>query len=151
MREVISKFQYGLEEARVASTRSKDPSTQVGAAIFDRSGRIIAKGYNGMPEGLEETPELWAKGTKDDWVIHAEENAIANAARVGVSTLGARMFITIPPCLPCAKMIQAAGITEVFYPRVAAEEWLARSPHYQGPVQKALHFLETCNVRTFAL
>lgn len=151
MREVPSKFAYGLAEAAVAASRSKDPSTQVGAAVFDRSGRIVSKGYNGMPEGIEETPELWEKPLKYDWVIHAEVNAIANAARTGASTLGGRMFITIPPCLDCAKSIVAAGISEVFYPGDVAKEWQARSPQWEESIAKALYFLETCNVRTFAL
>lgn len=151
MRDVPSKFAYGLAEAAVAASRSKDPSTQVGAAIFDRSGRIVSKGYNGMPEGLEETAELWSKPTKHDWVIHAEVNAIANAARTGASTLGGRMFITIPPCLECSKAIVAAGISEVFYSLKTTKEWLARSPQWEAPIHKAYHFLETCNVRVFAL
>lgn len=151
MRDVPSKFAYGLAEAAVAATRSKDPSTQVGAAIFDRSGRIISKGYNGFPEGIEETAEMWTRENKGDWVIHAEVNAIANAARVGVSTLGARIFLTIPPCHECAKVVVAAGISELFYPAAAAKDWFARSPHWKESLEKSLRFLETCNVRTFSL
>lgn len=151
MRPVPSKFAYGLAEAQVAATRSKDPSTQVGAAIFDRSGRIVAKGYNGFPEGLEETEELWTRERKGDWVIHAEINAIANAARTGASTLGGRMFLTIPPCLDCAKAVVAAGISELFYPEAAAKDWIERSPHWAESLEKSLTFLETCNVRTFGI
>jgi dCMP deaminase len=123
----------------------------VGAAIFDRDRRIVAKGYNGFPQGCPENEELWQRENKGDWVVHAELNAVANAARTGASTKDGVIFVTIPPCLDCAKAIAAAGIRAVYYPQAKADEWAARSPHWAESIEKALNFLRTNNIGVIGL
>ena len=92
-------------------------------AIVVKDNRVISIGYNGTPEGWDNTCEenifddngdfLQTK-TKDE-VIHAEANAIAKLARDGESGLHASLFCTHAPCIHCAKMIYGAGINYVYY------------------------------------
>lgn len=92
-------------------------------AIVVKDNRVISIGYNGTPEGWDNTCEenifddngdfLQTK-TKDE-VIHAEANAIAKLARDGESGLHASLFCTHAPCIHCAKMIYGAGINNVYY------------------------------------
>lgn len=108
---------------------------QVGALIV-RDGRCISWGYNGAPKGLPhcdenqhgylDRPEHW--GLNLDQVLgehgcrnatHAEANALAAAAKQGISTDGATLFVGVAPCETCARLIIAAGIVAVYY----AEEY----------------------------
>ena len=97
----------------IADDRSKDPRTQCGCVIVDKHNDPVAFGYNGFGPGSKETDELWERPEKYDHVIHAETNAIGRAARRGCSTEGATAYITHLPCLPCAKVLIAAGIKKV--------------------------------------
>src|SRR3546814_4797914 len=89
MRIVPTWTSYFMRIAQDVASRSKDPSTQVGAVLVDADNHIIATGYNGFPPGIEETPARWQRPDKYERVIHAEMNAIAHAARAGHSTAGA--------------------------------------------------------------
>ncbi len=104
----------------------------------DRRRTVI--GYNGMPEGMAEG-SCWEDTCKDDLVIHAEQNAIANAARTGVPISGATIYITLPPCLPCARMVVAAGLKRVVYPQSAYAEWVDRKPIWHERFQTSLQYL----------
>lgn len=115
MRQVESWAKYFKDLAEKTASRSKDPSTQVGAVLVDTDKNIVATGYNGFPSGITETPERWERPGKYDLVIHAECNAIARAAKRGVKTDGCILFVTHFPCLNCAKTIIAAGIQEVAF------------------------------------
>lgn len=97
----------------LAADRSKDPSTQVACVIVDGNKDPVAFGYNGFGPGSEETEEMWERPEKYDHVIHAETNAVGRAARRGCSTEGGTAYVTAFPCLPCAKVLIAAGIKEV--------------------------------------
>jgi dCMP deaminase len=114
VRAVPSWDAYFLGIAHSVAVRSKDPSTQVGAVIC-RGRDIVAVGYNGFPPGLAETPTLWERPAKYDLVIHAEENAILRAARSGVSIVDSCLYVTLPPCQKCARLIVAAGIKRVIF------------------------------------
>lgn len=105
---------YFLEHARVAATRSKDPSSQVGAIIV-RDRTILSTGYNGFPRGVnDDIPERYERPAKYTWVVHGEENAILNACRNGVGVMGATLYVTpFAPCVHCAKAIIQSGIREV--------------------------------------
>lgn len=105
---------YFLDIAELVATRSKDPSTQVGAVIV-RNRAIVATGYNGFPRGVNDSVmERYDRPTKYFWTIHAEENAIFNAARTGNRTLDTSLYLTpLYPCEECAKAIAASGIREV--------------------------------------
>lgn len=100
--------------ARNASSRSADPCTQVGAVAVDKDKTIIATGYNGLPQGLCDTLEAWQE--KANYVVHAEENLLARAARKPSSgLLGATVYSTMIPCLRCTRLLIQAGVTVVIY------------------------------------
>lgn len=107
---------------------------QVGAVIV-KDGRCVSWGYNGAPPGaphcsennhghphagplLRQADEAIRQATGNTGcanATHAEANAIAFAARQGISTDGAQLFVTVSPCPTCARLIIAAGITDVHY------------------------------------
>ena len=98
--------------AKNVSEWSKDPSKKVGAVIVD-GRRIIATGYNGLPHGIEDNERLFDREWKLKVVIHAEVNAILNAAKNGASTRGCTIYVNIPPCSNCGASIIQAGIRRV--------------------------------------
>lgn len=103
-----------MELADHVAQWSKDRNTKVGAVIVkDRDPLSI--GYNGFPRGCDdESDERHERPAKYDWVLHAEENAIINAARQGKMTMGADMYVNWFPCAKCAGMIVNAGIKRIF-------------------------------------
>lgn len=112
MREVPNWSVYWMNMATQAATRSKDPSTQVGAQVVSKDNRPMGCGYNGMPESYVEDDKLWERPTKYDHVIHAEVNAILNCDKTPV---GGKIYVTLFPCRQCAKIIAAARIKKVYY------------------------------------
>ena len=116
--DYISWDEYFMGVALLASMRSKDPSTQVGACIVGPDNIILSTGYNGFPRGCSDDEFPWAREgaeteTKYPFVVHAELNAILNAG--GKSLRGARIYVALFPCNECAKSIIQAGISEVIY------------------------------------
>lgn len=112
-----------MQIAHLVATRATCPRRQVGAVIV-RDRRILATGYNGAPRGLSHCP---AEGDQHEWPLgcmraghcirslHAEQNALLQAAMIGVPCEGAAFYVTCQPCNACAKMIINAGITRVIY------------------------------------
>jgi len=113
MRPVPTWDTYFMNFAIAAADRSKDPSTQVGAALVDKDNHVFMTGFNGFAPGAVERPDMWERPQKYPMVIHAEVNAIGHAARKGSSTDGATLYVTHFPCNDCAKAIVAAGIKRV--------------------------------------
>ena len=114
----ISWDEYFMGVALLASMRSKDPSTQVGACIVDNENRILSTGYNGFPSGCSDDDFPWDRegdfgDTKYPFVVHAELNAILNAR--GKNLTGAKIYVALFPCNECAKAIIQSGIKEVVY------------------------------------
>lgn len=106
--------------AKVASMRSKDPSTQVGAVIVDKDNRILSVGYNGAPNGFDDVDFPWEREgdelvTKYPYVCHAEMNAISNFNGNKVSLRGAKIYVTLFPCNECTKLLIQNGIKEIIY------------------------------------
>ena len=112
-------WDYFMSVAVIASMRSKDPSTQVGACIVNSANRIVSTGYNGMPNGIDDDDLPWARSadnildTKYPFVCHAEMNAIMN--KTSYDLAGCTLFVVLFPCNECAKMIIQAGIVRVVY------------------------------------
>jgi dCMP deaminase len=114
---------YFMQIAHLVKTRATCPRRQVGAVIV-RDRRILSTGYNGAPRGLPHCPP---EGPHADWPLgcmraghcirslHAEQNALLQAAMIGVPCEGATMYVTCQPCNACAKMIINAGIVRVIY------------------------------------
>lgn len=95
-------------------------------AIIVRNKRILTTGYNGAPSGIKSCKEKGEcmrqklgieSGTRHElcFAIHAEQNAIIQAAKMGVSIEGATLYCTHQPCVICSKMIVNSGITRVVY------------------------------------
>ncbi|MEG0146706.1 MAG: dCMP deaminase family protein [Clostridia bacterium] len=98
---------------------------KIGAVIV-KDKRIMTTGYNGAPSGVKTCVERGEclrrklgipSGTRQElcYAIHAEQNAIIQAARLGVAIEGATLYCTHQPCVICAKMIVNAGIRRVVY------------------------------------
>ena len=115
-----------LDMATLVASWSRDPSTQVGAVAV-RDKRILATGYNGLPAGVEDTPErLKNRDTKLLLTSHAETNLLTYAARDGVSLRGATVYVTLWPCSHCAGQLINAGVVRVVIPaQVVPERWAA--------------------------
>lgn len=93
--------------------RSKDPSTKVGCVIVGPDREVRSMGYNGLPRGVEDLAERMERPAKYLWTSHAEENAVAQAARIGVSLKGCTAYVTHFPCARCARALIQAGIIAV--------------------------------------
>jgi dCMP deaminase len=110
---------WALELAQVVAKRSKDPSTKVGAVIFDSLGRVVSVGFNGFPMGVADLPQRLAKrDIKYRMMRHAEDNALAFANR---DLDGCTIVITHPPCAQCAGSIVQHGLSKVIYPTPSNE------------------------------
>lgn len=116
--------EYFLMLAKLAATRATCLAFPVGAVIV-KNRQILATGYNGSPSGSVHCtaqgycyPGLSscdASKVMPSRAVHAEANAIAQAAKHGISTEGASIYVTLEPCLSCLKLVISAGIREVFY------------------------------------
>lgn len=106
-----------IELAQHAAQWSLDPSTKVGAIIVDREKNVRSIGYNGFPRNVEDSEErLNDRETKYKMVVHAEANAIATCARLGVRADGCTMYCTHFPCSTCCGIIIQAGIKKLYVP-----------------------------------
>lgn len=119
--------EYFLMMAKLAATRSTCLAFPVGAVIV-KDKQILATGYNGSPSGSVHCtsqgfcyPGLSscdASKILPSRAVHAEANAIAQAAKHGISTAGSSIYVTLEPCISCLKLVISAGIKEVFYETV---------------------------------
>lgn len=113
----ISRDHMLMEIAHVISHRGTCERSQVGAVISQNS-RIISTGYVGSPSGTPHCSDAGCEiGTHGGCTrtVHAECNAIAFAARLGISTGDSTLYSTLSPCRECAKLIVNAGIERVVY------------------------------------
>jgi dCMP deaminase len=104
---------YFMQLAWTAALRSKDPTTKVGCIIVSEDNVVAATGYNGIPMGVDDLPERMERPAKYLWTAHAEENAIALAARVGARLRGGTAYVTHGPCSRCARSLIQAGVKTV--------------------------------------
>ena len=107
---------YFMQIASVVATRSTCERAHVGA-VFVRDKRILCTGFNGSPAGLGHCDEIGHLMVDGHCVrtIHAEVNAIVQAAQHGVSTKGATCYVTHFPCIHCTKTLINAGIKSIVY------------------------------------
>lgn len=142
--------EYFMRFARLAAERSSCMRRQVGAVIV-RDRRVVATGYNGAPAGVRHCHETGClreklnvpSGERHELCrgLHAEQNAIIQAALHGVSTQESGLYCTNLPCIICAKMLINAGIREVVmgdgYPDELTAEMLGEAGvalrRYEGP------------------
>ena len=110
-----------LDMAKLISSWSKDPSTQVGSVIVDSNNRVVSVGYNGFPQGISDDSRLDNRETKYKIILHAERNALLFAQR----PLEGCTIYTYPfmPCPSCASMIIQSGISSVISYMNKDERW----------------------------
>jgi dCMP deaminase len=132
--------EYFIQIAALVATRSTCLRRQVGAVIV-RDRRILTTGYNGVPKGMAHCLDRGClreelgipSGQRQELCrgIHAEQNAIIQAATMGVSIKGSIIYCTHQPCILCAKMIINSGIERVVivsgYPDDTALEFFAEA------------------------
>ena len=133
--------EYFMEVAELTAKRSTCLRRQVGAVIV-KDNRIVATGYNGAPSGLAHCDERGGclrqqlgvpSGERHELcrALHADQNAIIQAAALGNSINGATIYVTNQPCVICAKMIINAGIKKIYikesYPDKMAEDIIRES------------------------
>ena len=138
--------------AELVSTWSKDPSTQVGCVLVDPKTRsIISTGYNGLARGVDDSKgRIETRPDKYDWVVHAERNAVLNAARRGIATEGAVAYMNYAPtpCSVCAGALAQAGVVLVVGPD-RTFDGKGRDKHYHleiSPTMLAEAGVETLTV-----
>jgi len=110
-----------MELARNLSHKSHCVKIKVGAVVTTET-RIVSLGYNGPPAGTHNCDEEWPetgcpRAIKGgcSLALHAEENAILYAAKNKTSLEGATLYVTLSPCLACARIIYTTGIRKVIY------------------------------------
>ena len=132
--------EYFMEMAELARKRSTCLRRHVGAVIV-KDNRVIATGYNGVPKGIRHCEETGClrqqlnvpSGQMHELCrgLHAEQNAIIQAACMGSSIEGGTLYCTTQPCVICTKMIINAGIRRVViresYPDALAQEMAAEA------------------------
>jgi len=119
-----SNDEYFMKMAKLVATRSTCIRRQVGAVVV-KEKRVLSTGYNGAPKGSRHCEELGCireildvpSGTRHELCrgVHAEQNAVVQAAYFGVSVKDASIYTTTYPCSMCAKIIINAGIIEIVY------------------------------------
>ena len=108
--------EYFLGIASQVKLKSKDKYTQIGVVLVGKDNEIVSTGYNSFPRGIDDmVDERQERPEKYYWFEHAERNSIYNAARIGVSTKGSKMYMTCGvPCADCARAIINAGVEEIW-------------------------------------
>lgn len=106
------------------ASRSKDPSSQVGAVFVNEQGRVFSIGYNGAPNNWPDEEFPWGRDTQEGkninntkypYVIHAEMNGIINYMGDNRDFIDSTLFVTLFPCEQCAKFLAQRGVKKVIY------------------------------------
>jgi dCMP deaminase len=108
--------EYFMATAVLMASRSNCERLHVGCVIVtsgEHKNRLVAAGYNGFLPGSPHVSRV--RDNHEQAVVHAEQNAVADAARRGSSVEGCVAYVTHYPCINCAKILAAAGISEVRY------------------------------------
>jgi len=108
--------EYFMATALLIASRSACGRLHVGCVLVSGGGqrnRIVAAGYNGYLPGAPHRSRV--RDHHEQGTVHAEQNAIADAARRGVSVEGATAYISHFPCIGCAKILAAAGVRTIKY------------------------------------
>lgn len=117
---------WAMGMAEHVSLLSKDPSTKVGAVIFDERRRLVSAGYNGFARGVADSQtRLHDRETKYKLTLHAEKNAIMFAT---APLYGCTLVVTHPCCSQCAALVIQSGISHVVWKAPVAsfrERWAA--------------------------
>ena len=103
-----------MDIADVVSRRSHDVEVKVGAVLINnKSGAIVATGYNGFVRGANDSALPCTRPDKYEYILHAEQNLIANCARHGISMEDCSLISTMSPCKLCMRLMINCGVTKV--------------------------------------
>ena len=109
-----TKIDNYMEMALTVAKRSHDAETKVGAVLVsNKSGAIMATGFNGFVRGANDDSLPCTRPLKYEFILHAEENLIANCARHGISMDDCTLVCTLSPCKHCMRLMINCGITKV--------------------------------------
>ncbi len=109
-----TKLKNYMDSAQIASERSHDAETKVGAVLVNNeSGAEIARGYNGFVRGADDAILPNTRPDKYEFILHAEENIITNCVRHGISMNNCMVVCTLSPCKHCMRLLVNCGITKV--------------------------------------
>ena len=112
MAQRLSWDDYFAEIVEVTAKRSSCDRLHVGC-ILVKNNRIVSQGYNGFLPGCPHNSIV--RNNHEQATVHAEQNAICDCAKRGVSCNGAVAYISHYPCLICARLLLASGIKRIFY------------------------------------
>lgn len=104
--------EYFKEIVQVTAKRSPCDRLQVGCLLV-KDNRIVSQGYNGFLPGCEHISIV--RDGHEQATVHAEQNAISDCAKRGVSCEGCTVYITHYPCIICCRILLAAGIKQIKY------------------------------------
>lgn len=134
-----------MDLAEKLALRSHCVRAQVGA-VLTKDTRIVSLGYNGPPAGTHNCDEEWpgegcARDSKGSCslALHAEQNAILYAVKNNMSIEGTTLYVTLSPCIACARVIFSTGIRKVFYKNSYAE-------YKKIPTDEGVEFLQKFGV-----
>lgn len=114
MRQRRSKLARYMMRAEVVAENSHDEDTQVGAILVsNKTGSVIAEGFNGFARHAPDAVLPSTRPDKYEYMIHSEENLVANCARLGISMDDCFVVITHTPCRKCMRLLWQCGITEL--------------------------------------
>lgn len=120
--DYLSKDLIAMKIACISAKESRDPSTQVGACILSKDNRVISTGFNHNPNNWDVSEFPWRndvstigeENTKYPYIIHAELDAISKCSNPSEIKDGT-IYVTLFPCVHCAKVISSFGIKKVVY------------------------------------
>jgi dCMP deaminase len=105
-----------LEVAQTFAQRSPDLETKLGAVLVSKTtGAVMGMAFNGFVRKANDKLLPKTRPKKYDFMIHAEQNLICNAARHGVSTSDCFVVCTLSPCIHCMRLLYQAGVNEIYY------------------------------------
>ncbi|MDR0384346.1 MAG: dCMP deaminase family protein [Christensenellaceae bacterium] len=146
--QVLNWDETFMYMATLFSMRSSDPNTRVGAVIVNQENEVVSIGYNGMPRGADADAFPWERESPDGdplktkyfFAVHAERNAILNAARHETVCKDCKIYVSLFPCNECAKEIVQSGIKEIIY--------LSDKYHDEKIFIASRMILEACGIKT---
>lgn len=114
--------EYYMAQTFLIALRSPDPATKQGCCVVGSNYEPLSMGYNAPPRGCIDSEIPLTRPEKYSFMIHAEENAIANASRIGLNLKNSTFYITGHPCSRCFGMILQVGARRVVYGPVMANK-----------------------------
>lgn len=128
-----------------AEQHSDDPQTKIAALLVNPQNQIIGQGANCLPQGVHAHAERLQRPGKYNYLIHAEQNAIANAAFNGHATANSTMYCPWAACTACARLIIQAGVRKV----IVHKDLLSKG-HWQAEIDMSLKMFQEAGIEYYA-